>query len=55
MKEAQAWIEEVAFCECPSCYQMVDLGTDVSFGDEPWETHCQKCGVNYVIKPPECT
>jgi hypothetical protein len=49
-KTAQAWIEEVAFVECPDCHDTVELGSGVSFSDGD-EASCN-CGSSFKILAP---
>lgn len=51
LPEAQAWIEAVTFVECPSCFEVIELGTGALVGDDD-NGNCS-CGVEFRMLPPK--
>jgi hypothetical protein len=51
VKKTEAWIEEVAFCECPECSWSIELGTGLVWS-EPLEMKCDDCGETFMVEAP---
>ena len=52
LPRTQAWLEEVAYWECPRCCASNELGSGIIFSSDDIEETCRFCGQDALVEAP---